>query len=166
MVAGSTDEGAERHAYAIGRLAAARGWVVLTGGRDHGVMRAAAAGAHDPTLPVPGLTIGVLPDARAPVAPEIDVAIVTDMQEGRNNVLVMSGDFVVACGVDGPGTASEVALALRNGKRVALLEPSPEAVAFFEQVARRSGTQSLLRTFTSPEEGIAHIERTLAGGTW
>lgn len=163
-IVGSTDEGAERNARALGTLVATRGWVVLTGGRDHGVMRAAAMGAKAPTL-APGLTIGVLPDAHAAVAPEIDVAIVTGMGEARNNAIVLSGDVVVACGVDGPGTASEVALALRNGKHVVLLGAAPEAVAFFDQVAQRSGMGRLLFHAESADEAVAYADQLLQGRT-
>lgn len=160
-IVGSTDERAEQNARALGTLVAARGWVVLTGGRDHGVMRAAAVGAKSSTLTLPGLTIGLLPDARATAAPEIDVAIVTGMGEARNNAIVLSGDVVVACGVDGPGTASEVALALRNGKHVVLLGATPEAIAFFEQVGRRTGLSQLLSHAESPDEVIARIDDVL-----
>lgn len=164
-IVGSTDEGAERNARALGTLVAARGWVVLTGGRDHGVMRAAAMGAKAPTLTVPGLTVGLLPDTGAIVGPEIDVAIVTGMGEARNNAIVLSGDVVVACGVDGPGTASEVSLALRNRRNVVLLGATPEATAFFEQVARRSGAGPLLAHADSPDEAIARIDDVLRDQT-
>jgi hypothetical protein len=44
---------------------------------------------------------------------------------------VLSSDVVVACGVEGPGTASEVALGLKATKPVILLAAAPGAVAFF-----------------------------------
>jgi hypothetical protein len=47
-----------------------------------------------------------------------------------------------------------------------LLDVSAEALAFFEQLARKSGTNSVLRVVASPDEAVAHIERTLADGAW
>ena len=118
-----------RLAEELGELAARAGWIVLTGGRDTGVMRAALRGAKR----VEGsLTVGVLP-GRDPgdASPLADVAIATGMGEARNVVNVLSSDVVVACGTGGPGTASEAALALKAGKPLVLLAPSPEAAAFF-----------------------------------
>jgi uncharacterized protein (TIGR00725 family) len=116
----------------LGRLIAEQGWVLLTGGRNVGVMHAASAGAKS----VPGsLTIGVLPFGSDPnhtlVSPDVDVAIFTGLGDARNVVNVLSSDVVVACGGGGPGTASEAALALKSGKPLILLAPSAEASAFF-----------------------------------
>jgi len=165
-VVGSSGERAERNAYALGALIASRGWVVLTGGRDSGVMAAAAAGAKDPELPAAGLTIGMLPNGHASVAPSIDIAIVTDVNEARNNQIVMTGDVIVACGVDGLGTASEVALALRNDKHVVLLGASTDAVAFFERVMHDRSDQRMLVAVQSPEEAMMRIDDVLAGRAW
>jgi hypothetical protein len=41
---------------------------------------------------------------------------------------------VVVCGMS-PGTASELALALRASKPLVLLAPSPETLAFVERIA-------------------------------
>ncbi len=114
-------------ARALGRLLARRGWIVLTGGRPAGVMEAAARGAKE----VEGsLTVGILPDERPPSA-AIDLPIRTDLGQGRNNVNVLTSQVVIAIGVEDAGTASEVALAIRAGKPVILLQASPEALAFF-----------------------------------
>src|SRR4249919_1599470 len=98
-------------AHQLGRLVAEAGWVVLTGGRPAGVIDAASAGAQS----VPGsLTLGILPSGPdGPVSPRVDVAVFTGVGEARNAINVLSSDVVIACGVEGPGTASEVALALR-----------------------------------------------------
>src|SRR4029079_13618909 len=83
-------------AKSLGELIARQRWVVLTGGRASGVMDAASEGAKS----VPGsLTIGVLPDSKAQVSRYVDVAIVTDLGQARNNVNVMSSDVIVACGL-------------------------------------------------------------------
>src|SRR5215213_3878227 len=105
----------------LGRLIADRGWILITGGCDAGVMKAANEGAKE----IEGsLTIGILPDSTSNVSPAVDIAIVTDIGQARNNVIVLSADFVIACGVDGAGTASEVSLAIKSGKPVILLAAS------------------------------------------
>jgi uncharacterized protein (TIGR00725 family) len=132
MGAGAPSGEALAAARRLGRLAAEAGWVVLTGGRPAGVMEAAAAGAKE----VPGsLTLGILPDGPGgPVAGSVDVAIFTGVGEARNVINVLTSDVVVACGVEGPGTASEVSLALRLGRPLVLLAPAPKAEAFFRAV--------------------------------
>src|SRR5437868_123349 len=58
-------------AESLGRLLAARGWITLCGGRDAGVMAAAARGARANG----GLTIGLLPGTdRSDAAPMLTVA--------------------------------------------------------------------------------------------
>ncbi len=112
----------------LGERVAAEGWVLLTGGRDAGVMAAASRGAKR----IPGsLTVGVLPSASGGVAPDVDVAIFTGMGNARNAINALSSDVVVAIGVSGVGTASEVALALKAGKPVILVAPTAQAKAFF-----------------------------------
>lgn len=136
-------------AESLGRLVAERGWIVLTGGRDAGVMAAACRGAKK----VPGsLTVGILPGDSSPVSPQVDVAIFTGMGMARNAVNVLSSDVVVACGAGGAGTASEVAFALKAGKPLVLLRPTPAAVAFHESL----GTGFFVAS--TPEEAVALIE--------
>jgi uncharacterized protein (TIGR00725 family) len=114
----------------MGRLIAANGWVLITGGRNAGVMKAANMGAKQ----ADGLTIGILPNRDAEVSPDVDVAVVTDTGQARNNIIVLSADAVVACGVEGPGTASEIALAIKNGKPVIILGGSDAAHSFFGEI--------------------------------
>lgn len=151
-------EGAEAAAEAaarrLGRLIAEQGWVLLTGGRNVGVMRAANAGAKE----VPGsLTIGLLPDAHAEPSPDVDLVIPTGLGNARNNLNVLASDVVVAVGRGGPGTVSEVALALKAGKPVLLLGADPLSQAFFEQLS--AGRAIALQT---PEAVIAEIRRIYA----
>jgi uncharacterized protein (TIGR00725 family) len=104
-------------AYELGALIAERGWILLNGGRDAGVMRASAEGAKSRG----GTTIGVLPTASKEDAnPFIDIPIVTNLADARNLINVLTSDVVVAC-PGSAGTLSEVALALKNGKTVFLL---------------------------------------------
>lgn len=118
-------------ATAVGKLIAERGWVTLTGGRAAGVMAAATRGAAE----AGGLTIGILPGtAKRDAADGVSIALATGLGEARNAVLVTAADAVVACGMS-PGTASEVALALRAAKPMVLVRPTPETSRFFATVA-------------------------------
>jgi uncharacterized protein (TIGR00725 family) len=129
-----------------GELFARDGWVVLTGGRPFGVMEAALRGAKK----VAGsLTIGILPTAAEVPSPFVDVAIRSDMGHARNNVNVLTSDVVIACGVEGPGTTSEVALALKNDRPVILIAPDAAARAFFSDLGRGK-----IRMVATPEEAL------------
>jgi uncharacterized protein (TIGR00725 family) len=147
-------------AHHLGRLLAEAGWVVLTGGRPAGVMEAACAGAKS----VAGsLTVGVLPTGPdGPVSAQVDVAVFTALGEARNAINVLSRDVVVACGVEGPGTASEVALALKARRPTVLLGAAPAAVAFFRTMAG-SGVPYEADT---PEAVIAIIQHQLRIPRW
>jgi uncharacterized protein (TIGR00725 family) len=150
---GEEIEPAVSNARELGRLIAENGWVLVTGGRDAGVMKAASEGAGQ----IEGsLTIGILPDRNIDVSPAVDVAIVTDTGEARNNIIVLTADVVIACGVDGAGTASEVALAIKNGKPVILLAASEEARGFFQQIG-----QANIQVADSPAEANGLATRLL-----
>ena len=100
----------ERVAFEVGRLLAERGVVVLCGGGG-GVMGAVAAGARSRD----GVVVGVLPnDSRAGASPDLTAAVVTNMGQARNAVIVWSADAVIVVGGSW-GTLSEVALAKRRG---------------------------------------------------
>ena len=117
-------------AFELGRLIALEEWVLLTGGRNVGVMDAACRGAKT----AGGLTVGILPgeDSHG-VSEAVDIPILTGMGQARNNINVLSSRVMFACGM-GAGTASEIALALKAGKKVILLDCSQEAIAFFESL--------------------------------
>ncbi len=157
-VVGSSDDRTEpavSNARELGELLTREGWIVLSGGRDAGVMRAVNEGAKR----VEGsVTVGILPGADVAVAPGVDVVLVTGMGNARNNLITLSADVVVACGVDGPGTASEVALALKNNKPVVLLAPDDATLAFF----RRLGNEKLV-TAATPTEAVERVRALLAG---
>lgn len=143
------------NARVLGEFIARRGWVVLTGGRDVGVMDAACEGAKR----VGGsLTIGVLPTAKDKVSRHVDVPIITEMGSGRNNINVLTSHVVVVCGLSGSGTVSEVALAVKAGKPVILVEASPADVAFFRKLDPR-----LVNAAGSPEEAIELIMKLMDG---
>jgi hypothetical protein len=144
-------EQAIRNAYRLGELIAEQGWVLLNGGRNVGVMAASAAGARSKG----GLTIGVLPDSSTRfAAPDLDIAIVTGMGDARNMINVLSSDVIISC-AGGPGTLSEIALALKNGRTVILVNFDIGPV-FMEYAGER-----LLRAVT-PEEAIDLARRALS----
>jgi hypothetical protein len=117
-------------ATAVGKLIAERGWVTLTGGRAAGVMAAATRGAAE----AGGLTIGILPGAnKRDAAEDLSIALATGLGEGRNAVLVTAADAIVACGMS-PGTASEVALALRAAKPTVLVRQDAHVIDFFTKL--------------------------------
>jgi uncharacterized protein (TIGR00725 family) len=101
-------------AEAVGDLLAERGVVLVCGGLG-GVMEAACRGAQR----AGGVTVGILPGADRDAANRwVTVAIATGMGELRNGLVVRSADAVIAI-AGGLGTLSEIALALKAGKRVA-----------------------------------------------
>jgi uncharacterized protein (TIGR00725 family) len=120
--------------YQLGKQIAQQGWILLTGGRNIGVMDAASRGAKAGG----GLTIGILPGSNAAAAsPAVDIAIVTGMGSARNNINVLSSHVVVACGV-GLGTVSEIALALKADKPVICLNEHPQMHYFFSTFSRKN----------------------------
>ena len=102
----------------VGREVAKRGAILLCGGLG-GVMEAAAYGAKQEG----GITLGILPGTlREEANPWIDIAIVSGMGHARNALIAQSSDALIA--VNGEyGTLSEIALGLKMGKPVVVLEP-------------------------------------------
>lgn len=117
MGGGIADEAILESAFELGLAIADHGWVLLNGGRDAGVMRASAAGAHAGG----GLVVGVLPDDDTHrAAPDLDIAIQTGMGDARNVINVLSSMVVVVM-PGGAGTISEAALALKARRPVVTL---------------------------------------------
>jgi uncharacterized protein (TIGR00725 family) len=137
-------------AFEVAALAARAGWVVLTGGRDVGVMDAASRGAHS----AEGIAIGILPDAAARSASRaLDVAIVTGFGEMRDQVVVLSSDVIVVCGMSA-GTATEVSIAIKSRKPLVLLRPDAEVQAFFQRLGGDD-----IRVATTPAEAMEVVSR-------
>ncbi|MGE0231333.1 hypothetical protein [Pseudolabrys sp.] len=140
-------------AFELGRSVAREGWVLLSGGRNAGVMDAVSKGAKAEG----GLTIGIVPEAnKNTLSDAVDVGIVTGMGSARNNINVLSSDVVVACGFGGSGTASEIALALKSGKSVILLNNRAESREFFATLGG-----SLVHAAETVEDAVAAIRRLL-----
>ncbi len=149
MGGAQADEAAMRTAYRLGELIAGRGWVLLNGGRNAGVMDASARGAAEHG----GLTIGILPDATPDQASAyVRVPICTGMGSARNSINVLSSDVVVAC-PGGAGTLSEIALALKHGKSVITIGYDARPCFGNDDYAHR------LFEAASAEEAVAIIER-------
>jgi uncharacterized protein (TIGR00725 family) len=108
-----TDEEYDR-ARRVGRLLGERGHEVVCGGRD-GVMEAVCRGAGE----TGGHTIGILPGSHRDAANDyVETTIATGMGNARNALVVLNGDAAIA--IDGgPGTLSELGLALDYGRPVA-----------------------------------------------
>lgn len=120
-----------RKAYTLGKNIAEKEWVLLTGGRNVGVMEAASRGAQEHG----GLTIGILPDdEESPLtSPFVDIPIYTGMGSARNSINILSSRVVVACGI-GLGTSSEISLALKKGKPVILVNSSKVTADYFREL--------------------------------
>jgi uncharacterized protein (TIGR00725 family) len=81
-------------------------------------MQAACRGARD----AGGTTVGILPGSDRDAANAfVDIVIPTGLGEARNALVVRAADALVAVG-GGYGTLSEIALALKAGKRVVALD--------------------------------------------
>jgi uncharacterized protein (TIGR00725 family) len=100
-----------RAAEEVGRAIAAGGGVLFSGGLS-GVMEAACKGAKE----AGGLTVGIIPGTGGENR-YLDVVIRTGLSHARNVVLVQSSEALVAVG-GAYGTLSEIAIAMKTGKKV------------------------------------------------
>lgn len=111
--AGDCDAKTAGVAREVGRRIAEAGCVLVTGGLG-GVMEAASRGAAE----AGGLVVGILPTAFPGDAnPFVDIPIVTAMGDARNAVIANTAEAFVAV-AGSYGTLSEIAFALKRGKRV------------------------------------------------
>lgn len=134
----------------ISELAARAGWIVSCGGRNAGVMAAAARGAARGG----GISLGLLPSADSQEgAAELSVILTTGLGEARNAVLAQSCAAMVACGMNA-GTAAEISLALKADKLVVLIRPSPAAAEFFGSLA-----PDQVKIAASADEAIALLTK-------
>ena len=142
-VCGASEATPEEDARAeeVGRRLAEAGAIVICGGLG-GVMDAAARGVEAGG----GTSIGLLPgDERAGSSEHLTVALPTGMGEMRNALIVRAADVVIAIGGEW-GTLSEIALAMRTGKRVVGLHT-------WEPVRGGKPAVGILRAQT-PEEAV------------
>jgi len=118
MGGGAADAATLALAREVGRRLATGGALLLCGGRG-GVMEAAAKGAREGG----GRVIGILPFAPGEGEPNrfVDCALFTGLGDGRNYVNARTSDALIALR-GGSGTLSEIALALKVGVPVVLLD--------------------------------------------
>ncbi|MEM2345413.1 MAG: TIGR00725 family protein [Archaeoglobaceae archaeon] len=114
---GFCNEETYKLAYRVGELIAEKGCILINGGLG-GVMEASAKGAKSKG----GITVGVLPRGVEEANPYIDIKIATNMGHARNMIIVHSSDALISIGGE-YGTISEIAIALKERKRVASLKP-------------------------------------------
>ncbi|MFP4654850.1 MAG: TIGR00725 family protein [Methanohalobium sp.] len=115
--AGECDERIFKLAEEVGRGIARKNAVLICGALG-GVMEAAAKGANEEN----GTTLGIIPGKnREDANPYIDISVVSDLGEARNALIARSSDVLIAVS-GGYGTLSEIAMSLKMGKKVVVLE--------------------------------------------
>lgn len=146
MGAGDNATGIDKkRAYEVGKLIAKQNWILLTGGRNKGVMDEVNKGAKENN----GLTIGIIANNdNSNTSVFVDIPIITDMGSARNAINVLSSDIIIAIGM-GAGTASEIALALKAKKQVILLNDDKESIDFFKKLGKE-----LVQIVNNPLEAI------------
>lgn len=107
------NENEAQMAFEVGKLIGAMGLDLVCGGLG-GVMEAASRGCQQ----AGGSVIGLLPGGHKDQANDfVTFAIPTNLGHSRNMLIAHSADMLIAIGT-GYGTLSEVAIALKLGKRV------------------------------------------------
>lgn len=142
-------------AFTLGQLIAKEGWVLLSGGRNSGIMDAVNKGAKSKN----GLTVGIIPAVdNSHTSGDVDIAIVTGMGSARNNINILTADaLIVVAESIGSGTASEACLALKAKKPIILVAPDITTQTFFENLARH-----LTHTVLTPQEAIAKAKEIIS----
>ena len=154
MGGGAASTAAHKIAYHLGQLIAGQGWVLLNGGRNCGIMQASAKGAFD----AGGTTVGILPDETdEQLSPYIRIPVLTGIGSARNCINVLSSEVVVAC-QGGTGTVSEIALALKYGRPVILLDFD------IGDVFRAYRQQGQLVMVNTAEEAVVQIKAFIENG--
>jgi uncharacterized protein (TIGR00725 family) len=114
---GSCSDQTARFAEEVGRRIAEAGAILICGGGG-GVMEAASRGAARRG----GTVVGILPSDDARTAnPFVLIPIVTGMGNARNAINALTSEALIAV-AGGPGTLSEIGLALKVGTPVVGLE--------------------------------------------
>jgi len=115
----------------IGEFIALNGWILLSGGRDKGIMEATNEGAYS----AGGMTVGVLPGDGNEKSKYVKIPIVTGMGSARNNIIALTADLLVAISM-GFGTSSEISLALKAGKTVIIARANQKTKDFFSDLGK------------------------------
>ncbi|MCB9481700.1 MAG: TIGR00725 family protein [Desulfobacteraceae bacterium] len=137
-------------AYEIGTYIAENNYILLNGGRNKGIMEASAKGAFESG----GITIGILPGTSLDETSDyIKIPILTGIGNARNQINILSSHIVVTF-KGGPGTVSEVAFALKFGRKIILIDFYPGI--FIDQYINK--TVFLVK---NPKEAIDKIKEIL-----
>lgn len=143
----------KKWAFELGKRIAEEGWVLLTGGRALGVMDAASYGAKS----VQGLTVGILRTSEPEkISKAVDIPIITDLGNGRNNLNVLSSDGIIVCGKTSAGTLAEIALGLKAGKKIVLLNRDKLTRKFLNQIAGKN-----IIPVDTPEQAVYQVRKNL-----
>jgi uncharacterized protein (TIGR00725 family) len=119
-------------AYEVGCALGKKQLIVLTGGRNQGVMDAALRGAKEQG----SLTLGILPGSDTQeCSNHIDIPVITSMGDARNVINVLTADVLIFVGM-GPGTASELALTIKHCKPLILLEQTEQDIDFAHRLSK------------------------------
>jgi len=111
----------ENKSIEIGREIAKKGHTLICGGLG-GVMDAAANGVKQEG----GVSIGILPfENRDHASSNLTYSIPTSQSHGRNFLVALSGDGVIALG-GGFGTLSEIGYSLKLGKPLVIIDTGTE----------------------------------------
>lgn len=134
------------HAEKVGRLLAGAQVVLVCGGLG-GVMAAAARGCCE----AGGEVLGILPGAEASQAnPFVTLAVPTNMGHARNVIIAHTAQALIA--VEGEyGTISEMAVALKLGKRVIALPGSPQMAGIVNAKTPEEAVQLALASLPATE---------------
>lgn len=128
------DPKVENQAELLGQHIADHQWILLTGGRNAGVMNAASRGTNK----AGGTVIGILPgETEEEMSDFVTLPIKTGMGNARNVINILSSDVVVVCGM-GPGTASEAALAIKHNRPLLFTMITQEQLSFFNSLGEKS----------------------------
>lgn len=128
----------------VGAELAKRGFGVVCGGGD-GIMEAACRGCRQ----AGGLTVGILKgNDPAEANSEVEVAIPTSLDVASNNLVIWSGEGVIAF-AGRYGTLNEIALALDFGKpivllgKVELLDPMVVTAPYLRHLPKADAVEAL-----------------------
>jgi uncharacterized protein (TIGR00725 family) len=114
---GVCGEDVSKTAEDLGRMIAESGHVLIMWRTWRLFMEAVCRGAKK----AGGMAVGVLPGDKIDANPHVEIAIATGMGHARNAIIVRSADAVIALPGE-YGTLSEIALALKMGKKVVSLK--------------------------------------------
>lgn len=113
------DKKTKEESILLGRLLAQNNFVVACGGLG-GTMEAVCRGAKKAN----GLTIGIIPGENKRMANKyVDIVIPVPFSHGRNMIVVLTGDLIVAIGGKA-GTLSELSFSWIYGKPIIALTSS------------------------------------------